>query len=410
MIDIAIIGAGAAGIAAARQLADSGLEVRVLEARGRVGGRGCTDTATLGAAADLGAAWLHFADENPWTALARAQGCTVIERDPGWGASSRVRGATPTPAQSAAAEAALGRNWELIGAAAQAGRDVPVSTLLPEDAFRPRFDAIMTWIMGVESREVSSVDLDRYAESRCDWAVAEGLGSVLEGAARGLPVRLNTPVTQVHWGGSRLRLSTPEGEVEARGAIVTVPTSVIHGGGLRFAPPLPQSHASALADLPLGSCNKVFFRFDEAQLPPESFHCLADATRSRTIHFGMRPAGQPLVMAYFGGDLSRDLEREDALAAYAREALGDIYGAQFAGGICGTLATAWNGDPWARGCYSSARPGAADQRRTLSQPVTPRLLFAGEACDENHYGTIYGAWRSGVAAADSLLHTLRTTP
>jgi monoamine oxidase len=115
-------------------------------------------------------------------------------------------------------------------------------------------------------------------------------------------------------------------------------------------------------------------------------------------------------MAYFGGDLSRELEASGGLEAFAREALVATFGAQLAGRIRGTLVTGWDNDPWAGGSYTAARPGAARQREVLASPVSPRLLFAGEACHAHHYGTIYGAWQSGVAAARHLIDTLRSSP
>ena len=166
-------------------------------------------------------------------------------------------------------------------------------------------------------------------------------------------------------------------------------------------------HQRALEDLPLGSNNKVFFRFDAADLPlSTSAHCLVRTDTSRTVHLGIRPAGQPLVMAYFGGDLSRELEAHDGLAEFAREAVASCFGTQLPR-IRGTLVTGWDADPWAGGSYSAARPGRAAQREVLATPVSPRLCFAGEACHVRHYGTIYGAWQSGVTAARHLIHTIR---
>jgi monoamine oxidase len=410
MIDVIIVGAGAAGIAAARLLKAAGCTVQVLEARDRAGGRAATDRTSLGVPADLGAAWLHFADENPWTAIARAQGHTVIEREPDWGARSLVAGRQPTAGERQATELAFGTCWSAVETAAQAGLDVPVSTLLPADAFRPRFDAVMTWIMGVESHAVSSLDLSRYAESAHDWAVAEGIGTVVSGAAVDLPVSFGTPVNAIHWDGPQVRVDTASGSLRARAVVVTVPTAVLAKGAIRFHPPLPDAHASALHDLPLGSCNKVFFRFDDADLPlPGTADCLARADTSRTVPFTIRPAGQPLIMAYFGGDLSLELEAAGGLADFARQSLADCFGTALPAAIRGTLVTGWNADPWSLGCYSSARPGAADQRAVLATPVSAQLLIAGEACHAHHYGTIYGAWQSGASAARHLLDTLFVT-
>ena len=80
-----------------------------------------------------------------------------------------------------------------------------------------------------------------------------------------------------------------------------------------------------------------------------------------------------------------------------------IFGAALRNELGDTLVTAWGSDPFALGAYSAARPGHADARPALATPVSPRLHFAGEACSVNYFGTVHGAWRSGLAAAARLL-------
>jgi monoamine oxidase len=399
---IVVVGAGAAGIAAAHALREAGREVTVLEARQRPGGRAAVDT-SLGVPADVGAAWLHFAHENPFSRFAREGGFTVGEREPDWGPRSRVAGRVPSDEEVSAWQAAMKAYYAAITGAAAAGRDVALTEVLPVDAHRARFDAVMTWAVGAESREISTVDLDNYAEGGPNWSVAEGVGAVVASKARGLPIRLGVEVTRIDWAGMDVRVHTGDGTLRADAVIITVPTSVLAAGRLRFDPPLPAPLRDAFEDLPLGVVNKVFFRFEDADLPPEPLFTIGSASTSRTAHHQLRPAGQPLVMSYFGGDLSRELEGGHGLADFAREELKGIFGADFIAPIRGELSTAWGADPLACGSYSVARPGRAGQRAVLAEPVGDRLFLAGEACSRTQFGTLPGAWASGLAAARRLL-------
>jgi monoamine oxidase len=401
--DVIIVGAGAAGIAAARRLREAGRRCILLESRARPGGRAVTDH-SLDAPADLGAAWLHFAQDNAWTKLAEQAGCQVIRREPGWGPDAWIGAQPATVEQRAIATVGYHHYQTLIDAAAAAGRDVPVASILPQDEYRPRFDAVMTWAVGVESRDVSTLDLARYADSRHNWSVREGLGTVVAHAAAGLEISLSNSVNAIHWAGPGVRVESSAGAVTAKAVVVTVPTGVLAAGHIRFNPPLPSPWQQAAENLPLGVVNKVFFALGpECAEASEPRHFIGRADSSRTCSYTLFPAQQPLLMAYFGGDLSRELEARGELEAFARDELRGIFGAQFMTHLGAARSTAWGSDPCALGSYSAARPGYADDRLTLARPVAPQLCFAGEACSTEYYGTLHGAWLSGKAAAESLL-------
>lgn len=400
--DVAIVGAGAAGMAAAHRLVAAGRRVILLEARDHVGGRARLDH-HLGVPVDLGAAWLHFADQNAWTPRAIAGGFTVLRDRPGWGASAHVGAHAPTPDEQQAATASFGQYEARVTAAAVQGRDVPVSDVLPHDAFRPRYDAVMTWAVGRESHEISTVDVHRYAESELNWGVHEGLAAVVIAAAHELPVQLGAQVTAIDWRGSTLRLDSSAGRIEAAAVIVTLPTSLLAADAIRFDPPLPLAHREALAALPLGVCNKVFFRIGDGLAAELPRFFIGSAQTSRTCSWQTRAADQPVLLAYFGGDLSWELEQHGELADFARQELHRMFGADLLRTLGPSLSTAWGTDAFARGSYSAALPGHAQAREQLAAAVSPRLLIAGEACDNAHYGTLHGAWLSGTAAAERLL-------
>src|SRR5262245_53291143 len=358
-LDACVVGAGAAGLVAARELARAGFTAHVLEARTRVGGRAWTDLETFGVPIDRGCAWLHNAPDNPWTAYARTRGFGIVERSPDW---QRYIGKTPlSPERRRRWEAAWQRAEDAIAAAARAGRDVPVSTVLPGDLeFRTLFDAIMTWAMGVDTDALSTLDYATYDDTDVNWAVPDGLGKVVADAAAGLDVILGCEALEIDWSGDLVRVTTAQGTLECRAAVVTVPTTVLARGAPRFTPALPHGHEAAVHGLTLGVANKVFMELAPGAMPLEgSVHLVASDATTRTASVTVRPAGHELVQVFFGGAYARELEETGALESAARDELAGLFGSGLRNQIRRTAATAWLTDPWACGSYSAARPGFA---------------------------------------------------
>ena len=406
-VDVAVIGAGSAGIGAARRLAEAGRVLSVvLEARDRVGGRVHT-IAPAGFPLDRGAEWLHSADRNPLSPIARDLGFSVHQRPPEW--TTRLRRSGETTEAEADWLATREAQYRARRKAAADPADRALASLLkPGGRWNQLLDATSTWGNGAELDRVSVKDNVRYEDTGTNWRLREGYGRLFEALAEGLPVAHRAAVSRVDHGGRAIRLETARGALIAKRVIVTVPTSIIAGEIIRFDPSLPEK-ISAAAGLPLGVDDKLFISLEGALPGVERDTFLVGSTTSReTMTYQVRPLDRPAIYCFFGGRFAAALEREGegAMFAFAAGELARLFGSDIRKQLAPLAATAWQRDPWARGSYSYAVPGHADDRAELAAPVDDRLFFAGEACSPNFFSTAHGAWLSGITAAEAALASL----
>lgn len=405
--DIAIVGAGAAGLAAAARLRGEGLETVLLEARSRIGGRAWTFEAKPGLSVDLGCEWLHTATRNLLVPLIDAAGLTVDRTTAHWQRRDNRLGI------SAADARAFGEAFEALDARveAQAARGIegPVSDLLePGGRWNGLLNAASSWYNGAEWDEVSVLDYAAYDDGAANWRVREGYGAGVAAAAGPLAPVLGCPVETIDHGASPVRLVTAKGILTARAVIVAVPTPHLAARRLQFTPDLPEK-AEAAAGLPLGLADKAFLTLERPELFPEEGHCFGRTDTEATASYFVRPFGRPYLEAYFGGRLAARLEGQGpgALTAFAIEELTRILGADLGRTLSPLAESAWKTDPWALGAYSHALPGHFDDRARLAAPVDGRLFFAGEATHPTFFSTAHGAWETGVRAAEEALTALR---
>src|SRR5439155_20983738 len=385
-VDIAVIGAGAAGIGAARRLVDSGsVSVLVLEAGDRVGGRVNT-IAPAGFPLDRGAEWLHSADRNPLSQIAKYLGFLVHGRPPEWTTRLRRSGETVEAEADWIATREAQSRARRKAAAEPVDRSL-ASLLVPGERWNDLLDATSTWGNGAELDRVSVKDYVRYEDSGTNWRLYEGYGRLFESLAEGLPVVLEAAVSRIDHHGRAIRLETARGTVNAVRVIVTVPTSIIAGELLRFDPPLPDK-IDAATGLPLGVDDKLFISL-EGMLPgvEHDAYLVGSTTSRETMSYQVRPFDRPAIYCFFGGRFAAALEAEGeaAMFSFAAGELVRLFGSGVRAQLAPLAATAWLRDPWARGSYSYARPGHADDRARLAAPVNDRLFFAGEACSPNFF-------------------------
>ena len=395
--DVVVIGAGSAGIAAALTARAAGLDVLVLEAMDRIGGRAFTDTTTFGSPFDVGCAWLHKADDNPYTAYARAEGFTLQAHEYDLEKVWLDREPTPAGLVNAAEET-------MSDAITAAPADVAAATVV--DLAAPVNEAAGDYLgaldMAVDLDELSTFDYANADDLAPNFLCAEGYGSIVARRGRGLPVRLGTPVRHVRWDGPGAVVETDAGSIRARAVIVTASTGVLASGAIRFTPDLPLATQEAVADIPMGMLAKIPLQIREQRFGLEPFTDVLLARRGRRdLYFLSFPFATDLMVGFVGGDLGWELSAAGEAAAidFATRGLVEMFGSNAASAVVKGGLTPWASNPWTRGAYAAASPGRYGAREALARPVGDRIFFAGEALAGGLIQTCGGAFRSGEAAA-----------
>jgi monoamine oxidase len=400
--DVIVVGAGAAGVAAARRLQDAGKRVIVLEARSRIGGRAWTQVVD-GHPLDLGCGWLHSADRNPWSAIARDRGLEIDRTPPPWTRPSLAIGFSRADQRDF--RSALDGFYERVAEVAERGQDLPASECLERNGrWNGLINTVATFIAGAEWDKVSAIDLHRYADTGVNWRVVEGYGELVRRYGTGLNIMTDCTVHRIDHSRRPVRVETGKGTMAADAVVVTIPSALLARDAIAFVPDLPEKRAAA-AMLPLGHDDKLFLSLAQPDEFEKDTRLFGRTDRPGTGAYHMRPFGRPLIECYYGGSLAEDMERAGprAFFEFAKEELVSLLGHDFAGRIAPVAVHSWGSDPFAGGAYSYAKPGYADSRAVLAAPVDGRLFFAGEACSPDDFSTAHGAYRTGLAAAEDVL-------
>jgi monoamine oxidase len=407
-IDVAIIGAGAAGLGAARALENSGLSVIVLEARDRVGGRGHTIMAAPGITFDIGCGWLHSADKNSFVKIAEQLNFKIDKRHPPWREQSF--GDVFPPKERVEFVKALDAFHDRAEQAAESGRDSAANLYLESgNRWNPMINAISTYVNGSELDKVSVIDTHAYEDTEINWRIRRGYGALMAAYGEPCPLAFNCDVTRIDHSGRRVRIETSQGTLAAGQVIVTVPTNLIAHEAIRFYPALP-TKVEAARGLPLGLADKVMLALSEPDALPKDGNLRGATMRTAMGSFHLRPFGQPCIEGFFGGSFAHALENsgDGALAAEAIDEIVALLGSDFRRKLKPLAESRWAHDPFARGSYSHALPGHAGKRAVLAAPVDGRLFFAGEATSPNFFSTAHGARDSGERAAGEVSASLKS--
>ncbi|MBV9835502.1 MAG: FAD-dependent oxidoreductase [Alphaproteobacteria bacterium] len=411
--DVVVVGAGMAGLAAARELLRAGHSVTVVEASGRIGGRAWTSS-MLGTVHDRGAQWLEGGPGNPLVQLARDLGFT--DRLDSEDNSGYIDGDEFTNSQYDQLDTFYDEAEDAVVSVsrrvAKGAPDQAVSEVLGKASNplkRLAHAQIGPLDAGVELHRLSAYDNGRQPGGTLRL-LREGMGTFVQAYGSDVPVRTGTPVRRIDSRGKRIVVETDSGSLTAAAVIVTVSTGVLAAGDIKFVPALSATVQDAIDGLRMGHLVKIAVPLSRSLSEEEDFTTLTAISGGMPIHGLLHAWGEDLAVLMVGGDHALHLQTrgEKAVIDFAVRALVDIYGDDVREPAARAVTTLWSVDPFFLGAYSAALPGCGKGRETLAKPVDDdRLIFAGEATDPKWAARVAGAYTSGKRAAADASRVLK---
>lgn len=407
--DVIIIGAGASGLSAAKELTRLGLSYIVVEGSHRIGGRAYSEEIASGVWFDLGCSYLHQGDTNPFVAIADELGVTIgkdygdIFKENKLGLYQQ--GVPLNPAEREAYLSGQNECYTAIHAAADRGEDVAIADLLDlENKYAMTYANVMSATYAQDIDQISSIEVATFEEGP-DIPILNGYGNLVATWGNDIPVSLNTRVERVEYSNMGVSVTTSRGILQARSVLSTVSNGILAAGKIEFAPALPDWKIEAVSGLPIGTLNKICVHFDKDifGLEGRGFHVVCNEDTG-AAGFEASVMGQNTAIVFVGGRHAIWLEKQGQQASheFAVNQVAEVFGNDIRKQVIRSIATAWTTDPWTRGSYSCALPGHAHQRVELARPLDDRLFFAGEATTVGDHACCHGAYRSGIRAAQEI--------
>ena len=421
-VDILVIGAGVAGLSAAHVLANNGHSVYVVEAAHRIGGRAYSERLPNSSWFDLGCSYLHEGEINPFTEIAGQLGCVLGDgrRFEKSRTKMTVNGRDASVDELASLNSLSDKCFLEMEDAKYNGTLTEVDDIASYIDWDHRFSHLHAHLLGglnaSDAHQQSVLDYLKTGYG-LDYPVVGGLGKLIEKWASGflgkVGLYLNCQVSNIDWSGKQVSVTTSGGRIRAKKVLITVSTGVINSGNISFFPDLPSSISNAFFNLPCGVLNKIGLSFLNNTFTEDDsgWHVMfSEANDSKPIvgSFDINLDDGQQAVAFIGGSEAVYLEKKGktALAAYALECVEQAFGSDIKKKINGYICSAWAGDSMTFGSYSYAKPKGSKFREVLGQVLEEKIYFAGEATSINHFGTIHGAYFSGIHSAKKILNSI----
>ncbi len=412
-VDVVIVGAGSAGLSAAKEAARKGLSYVVVEASHRIGGRAYTEELAPGQPFDLGCHWMHSASLNPFVAIADQYGFAYRKHST-WDSRTWHRGAWLNEEQRDALNSLSDDDEAVIAKAIASGQDTSIADVVDlESPWRPYHAYWFSLSTSVDIDQTGVLDINAYNDTDENWPVIKGYGALVAAWASDVPVTLNSPVDRIRLKSDGVEVVTKSGTVTGRTVLVTVSTNILSSGAIAFEPGLPDWKQAAALELPLGTHNRIAIMLKDMPAGDTEGQratvMLEDDEIPMTIEVG--PYGLSHAVAVTGGRFGSWLERQGQQASvdYLSERILTAFGNDMARHLADrVIVTAWQGDPWTLGSYSAALPGSHQQRAVLGRPIENRIFFAGEATSTDFYSTCHGAYLSGIRAVNEVAEAVHS--
>ncbi len=412
---VLVIGAGIAGLACARDLHDAGVEVTVLEARDRIGGRTYTNRDFCNIPVEFGGEFVHGDKVATWELIRKLELETIhwCKTDDSFVRMENGDWLTMQEARQRSPDFDITRSWDLPQCDVDE-EDESWQSYLQRIGFseeqlhyvkRSYANAVGDDMRVLSAKACLDELDDNDGESgEGDYRILQGYGRLIEHLATGLEIQLNQVVRHIEWG-ETVQITANHGAYNADKIVVTLPLGVLQSDTIEFSPALPQEKQDAFSGLRMGPVLKLIYYFDEPILPND---IMAIYSANNPPMWWSPTTGHDtdyqVWTAFATGDWARELlaiGKKNALSQGLETLRKELDNLNILPSKMEMVD--WVNDPFACGGYSVALVGGSEARLKLAKP-TPPLYWAGEATAPNHRAsTVHGAYLTGKRVAKEVL-------